>query len=364
MGAIFVSPALAEDKTVTLGSDLLFSPARVAITPGDTVTWKNEDMTVESHNVHFDDGQFTQPSTPQQGPFTSTVARTFSAGGAYRYHCDIHGAPEGAPGGEGMSGVVYVNANGELPPDSRLTVAPNPAVAGQVVTFDASRSTPTSGSIVKYEWDLNGDGLFELDTGTTPTTSKAYMSAQTVKVGLKVTDARLSDMRTKAVTVDPASSPPPDPTPTPQPDPTPQPNPRPGPAPQPGPSPQPVTVLPGSTPADRTPGTFSFRAAPTSSRAKGVAVKVTCGGRCRFTATLSISASVARKTRLGRKATTVGTARGTLPASGIKVVTVKVTRKARLRMARFGSVPATLKVAVTDASGATTRKQKSVKLKR
>lgn len=70
-------------------------------------------------------------------------------------------------------------------------------------------------------------------------------------------------------------------------------------------------MLPGSTPADRTPGTFSFRAASTSSRAKGVAVKVTCGGLCRFTATLSISVSVARKTRLGRKATTVGTARGT-----------------------------------------------------
>lgn len=43
---------------------------------------------------------------------------------------------------------------------------------------------------------------------------------------------------------------------------------------------------------------------------------------------------------------------------------VKLTRKARLRMARFESVPATLKLAVTDPSGATIRKQRSVKLKR
>ena len=262
-----------------------------------------------------------------------------------------------------MSGVVYVNANGELPPDSRFTVAPNPAVAGEAVTFDASRSTPSAGSIVKYEWDLNGDGMFELDTGTTPTTSKRYMSAQVVNVGLRVTDSRLSDVRTQAVTIDPASSPAPDPTPT-TPRPDPQPTPRPGLAPQPQPDPQPVTVLPGSTPADRTPGTFSFRAASTSSRAKGVAVKVTCGARCRFTATLSISASVARKARLGRKATTIGTARGTLSASGTKAVTVKLTRKARSRLAKMKSVSATLKLAVVDASGATTRKQKGVKLRR
>jgi len=45
-------------------------------------------------------------------------------------------------------------------------------------------------------------------------------------------------------------------------------------------------------------------------------------------------------------------------------VKVKLTRKARLRMARFESVPATLKLAVTDPSGATMRKQRSVKLKR
>jgi len=70
--------------------------------------------------VHFDDGQFIQPSTPQGEPFTA--ARTFTAGGTYRYHCDIHGGP----GGEGMSGVVYVNATGEVPPDPRFTVRRTP----------------------------------------------------------------------------------------------------------------------------------------------------------------------------------------------------------------------------------------------
>jgi len=360
VGAIFATPALAENKTVAVspsGNDL-FAPERVAIKSGETVTWKH-DGGFESHNVHFDDGRFIEPATPKNDPFT--VSRSFTAGGAYRYHCDIHGSP----GGVGMSGVVYVNANGELPPNSRFTVAPNPAAAGEAVTFDASRSTASAGSIVKYEWDLNGDGMFELDTGTTPTTSKTYMSAQVLNVGLRVTDGRLSDVNTQAVTIDPASPPAPDPNPTtPRPGPTPQPTPRPGLAPQPQPDPQPVTVLPGSTPADRTPGTFSFRAASTSSRAKGVAVKVTCGARCRFTATLSISASVARKARLGRKATTIGTARGTLSASGTKTVKVKVTRRARVRLAKIKSVSATLKLAVVDASGVTTRKQKSVKLRR
>ena len=105
-------------------------------------------------------------------------------------------------------------------------------------------------------------------------------------------------------------------------------------------------------------------ASATASRAKGAVVKVTCTGRCAFTATLSIAASLARQAHLGRAAVTVGTARATLPASGTKTVTVKLTRKARLRLARLKSVAATLRLAVTDASGATTRKQKGVKLQR
>jgi len=61
---------------------------------------------------------------------------------------------------------------------------------------------------------------------------------------------------------------------------------------------------------------------------------------------------------------TIGTARGTLPKAGSTTVRVKLTRKARGRLAKMKSVRATLKLAVADASGETTRKQKSLVLKR
>ena len=43
--------------------------------------------------------------------------------------------------------------------------------------FNASTSTDVDGSIVKYEWDLDGNGSYETDTGTTKTTSRTYATA-------------------------------------------------------------------------------------------------------------------------------------------------------------------------------------------
>ncbi len=54
--------------------------------------------------------------------------------------------------------------------------------------FSATESSDDNG-IVKYEWDLDGDGSFELDSGAVPTASKTYAAAGTVTVRLRVTDA-------------------------------------------------------------------------------------------------------------------------------------------------------------------------------
>jgi PKD repeat protein len=57
---------------------------------------------------------------------------------------------------------------------------------GKKLTF-YSTSQP-SAAIVKYEWDLNGDGVFGDATGKTAT--KRFKSAGTVVVRLRVTDNR------------------------------------------------------------------------------------------------------------------------------------------------------------------------------
>jgi PKD repeat protein len=73
-------------------------------------------------------------------------------------------------------------------PVSSFTATPTSANKGQLVSFDGSGSTDPDGTVVKYEWDLDGNGTFETSTGTTPTTSRSYSSAGTVEAKLRVTD--------------------------------------------------------------------------------------------------------------------------------------------------------------------------------
>jgi hypothetical protein len=73
-------------------------------------------------------------------------------------------------------------------PTARFSLSANPAATNQAVTFDASASSDPGGSITKYEWDLDGNGTYETDTGTTPTASRSYSTAGAVTVWLRVTD--------------------------------------------------------------------------------------------------------------------------------------------------------------------------------
>ncbi len=173
------APALAADQSVGVG-DNFFAPSRVAVKPGESVSWTNSGN--HPHNVSFDDGTFTSPSPPSASAWTET--RTFTADGAYRYYCQAHGSP----GGVGMSGVVYVNAAGVPPPVAGFAISPNPAQVGQAVSFNGAGSSATEGSIVRYEWDLDGNGSYETDTGATASASRSYPAAQTLTIKLRVTD--------------------------------------------------------------------------------------------------------------------------------------------------------------------------------
>jgi YD repeat-containing protein len=78
--------------------------------------------------------------------------------------------------------------DGNEPPEASFTATPNPTSAGSLVTFNGAGSTDSDGTIVKYEWDLDGNGTYETSTGTTSTTSRTYANAEEVNVGLRVTD--------------------------------------------------------------------------------------------------------------------------------------------------------------------------------
>jgi PKD repeat protein len=71
-------------------------------------------------------------------------------------------------------------------PIAKCSASPNPVYKYKTVTWSgAGSSDPDGGSIVKYEWDFNGDNSFET-TGQTVT--KTYSSTGTKYATLRVTD--------------------------------------------------------------------------------------------------------------------------------------------------------------------------------
>ncbi|MGB3768762.1 MAG: plastocyanin [Phormidesmis sp.] len=109
--AFLAAPAFAADQTVKMGSDgglLVFEPATVTVSKGDTVTWENNKMA--PHNVVFDAN--TIPGGKATADKLTQSKLTFSPGesysstfdvepGEYTYYCAPHR-------GAGMVGKIIV----------------------------------------------------------------------------------------------------------------------------------------------------------------------------------------------------------------------------------------------------------------
>ena len=199
------APAMADNQQVSV-EDNVFVPPGVAVKPGESVTWTHLAGGEEHHNVAFEDGQLIYPVVPSHDPWTTS--RTFAAEGIYRYYCQEHGSP----GGIGMSGVVYVNATGTIAgvaPTASFAASPAVAAVGQSVTYSAAGSSDADGQIVKYQWDLDGNGSYETDTGAMSSATSSYATAGTRTIKLKVTDSQSltnETTRTLVVSAPPSAS--------------------------------------------------------------------------------------------------------------------------------------------------------------
>jgi hypothetical protein len=97
--------------------------------------------------------------------------------------------------------VLVTVTDGNLPPVAKFVANPSPGLVGYEVTFDGSSSDdPNGDAIVKYEWDLNGDGLFNDAEGAVVTW--VYTREQTVNVGLRVTDDDVQEPLTGFIRAD------------------------------------------------------------------------------------------------------------------------------------------------------------------
>ncbi len=78
--------------------------------------------------------------------------------------------------------------SGPQPPKSSFTISPTPAQPGQTVTFDGSSSTDVDGGIAKYEWDLDGNGTYETNSGNNPIVKTSFEKVGVYTIHLRVTD--------------------------------------------------------------------------------------------------------------------------------------------------------------------------------
>ena len=62
-----------------------------------------------------------------------------------------------------------------------------PVLTNSEIYLSAAASTSTSGYFSKYEWDLNGDGSYEIDGGVKSTLTTSFMTAGVKIVGVRVT---------------------------------------------------------------------------------------------------------------------------------------------------------------------------------
>jgi subtilisin-like proprotein convertase family protein len=122
------------------------------------------------------DGTYETP-----GGASPTISKVFALAGTYVVGLRV-------TDNDGATATTTRTVRVGLAPLAALVVMPSSALTGQTVTFDASGSRDPDGTIVGYEWDLDGNGAFETSTGATPSVARSYANRGVVQVRVRVTD--------------------------------------------------------------------------------------------------------------------------------------------------------------------------------
>ena len=132
-----------------------------------------------------DDGQYDDATGAQPSVY-------FGEGGPHPIHLKVTDV-DGATG----TATATLNVTATLAPVASITATPAHVAAGEPVVFDAGGSTD-DGTIVGYEWDLDGNGTFETVSGSSPSAGRSYPNGAALNVAVRVTD---DDDRTTVASV-------------------------------------------------------------------------------------------------------------------------------------------------------------------
>ncbi|MCH7471541.1 PKD domain-containing protein [bacterium] len=111
----------------------------------------------------------------------SNVDAIFQPGGIYTPAVNVRDVDGGS-----ATATVQVNVN-DLP-IADIQAFPQFGRVPLLVQFDAAGSSDPDGIIVKFEWDFEGDGTYDADTGDVPFIEHVYNNAGTYFATVRVTD--------------------------------------------------------------------------------------------------------------------------------------------------------------------------------
>lgn len=159
----------ASASEVRPGTPVTFDPAGSADqdATGSIVSWK------------FDFGDGSPAVTNSDG---SPVTHTFTAFGDFTVTLTV----TDDQGAKSVKTVVVHVVN--KPPVATVAISPQPAKTGDQITFSAAGSSDPDGQVVRYEWDLDGNGTYEVDTSGVSHTSRTYPNRVRATVRVRVTD--------------------------------------------------------------------------------------------------------------------------------------------------------------------------------
>ncbi|MCB1217064.1 PKD domain-containing protein, partial [bacterium] len=105
------------------------------------------------------------------------------------------------------SAEIVIGQAGNVAPLASLTAQPLSGQAPLPVQFDASASTDDGGiGNLTFEWDFNGDGSFDLSTGSNPQATNLYAIDGAFEATVRVSDSgALSDTASVSIAVEPES---------------------------------------------------------------------------------------------------------------------------------------------------------------
>ncbi|AEG02520.1 PKD domain-containing protein [Methylomonas methanica] len=145
-----------------------------------TCTGSDKDGTISKYEWDFDgDGVFDYSSAS-----SGSVSHTYSTIGELIASCRV----TDNSGLTGLARTTTTVIRPSLPGSPSVTATVSPAVGNGPLRVNFSGTAVDDGSIKLWEWDFNGDGVYEYSSATTATTSFIYVQAGVFAPKLRATD--------------------------------------------------------------------------------------------------------------------------------------------------------------------------------